>query len=411
MWKNAKGKLDGETSARERKDIHSEKMTAHMRDFSVIIPLFVFGAPPSTRVHKVQRCLHTLGTDSERKGEEGESGSGGSTDGGDTGSHLTVETYTMTPDVPFGDSFNVIDKWTLRGDGCAPGRGPGKVEVSISVAVSFVKSSMALSFVKGKIENGTQENTKKEFTAWIETARAWMQENPSIVQQADCSIEEFAREHAHKYAPSGAQVSTTNTNTNATAAGDEAKLDNKRQSDGGDARGRSPATSSSTSSSKEYLSEQQEKLLSQLSGLGVGIPSVTSLQAASASPTVQVLTVCTLIALLLSVAPSLAPSLFSWAPYVLILVAILLFYFAPPSLMIMMRDHIERRLAQTHQQASSSSRPPKIQRTKCETLSFPTTRSAPSSSSSSSSISSPARRELSSERTEAEPHSLRRRQM
>lgn len=84
-------------------------------------------------------------------------------------SHLVVETSQQMNDIPYGDYFRVEGRWDVEkvSDG-----GISECVLRIYVNVAFSRKT----FWKGKIEQGTFEECKEAYTAWIHDAHALLKQ-------------------------------------------------------------------------------------------------------------------------------------------------------------------------------------------------------------------------------------------
>ncbi|KAL3699206.1 hypothetical protein R1sor_017228 [Riccia sorocarpa] len=84
-------------------------------------------------------------------------------------SHLVLETSQRMTDIPYGDYFRVEVRWDVEN---LLGRGSKHCFVRVSLCVSFCKKTM----FKGKIEQGTYDESKEAYTTWIREAHSRLRE-------------------------------------------------------------------------------------------------------------------------------------------------------------------------------------------------------------------------------------------
>ncbi|KAL2609524.1 hypothetical protein R1flu_028097 [Riccia fluitans] len=99
-------------------------------------------------------------------------------------SHLVLETSQQMTDIPYGDYFRVEVRWDVEN---LHGRGSKHCFVRISLGVSFCKKTVW----KGKIEQGTYDESKEAYTTWIREAHARLREIraavPNSFERGDAS--------------------------------------------------------------------------------------------------------------------------------------------------------------------------------------------------------------------------------
>ncbi|BBN19713.1 hypothetical protein MPTK1_8g12980 [Marchantia polymorpha subsp. ruderalis] len=84
-------------------------------------------------------------------------------------SHLVLETSQQMTDIPYGDYFRVEVRWDVEK---LFGRGSNHCFVRVSLGVSFCKKTVW----KGKIEQGTYDESKEAYTTWICEAHALLRD-------------------------------------------------------------------------------------------------------------------------------------------------------------------------------------------------------------------------------------------
>jgi len=125
-----------------------------VRDTMVRVP--VVGAPmgpDSTRVLKVQKC---------NTAEAGK---------------VRLETVAVTPDVPFGDCFVLVDEWSVT-DLPAPSVG---CRVRVQLSVRFVKSNWKLRAIKSMMLSRVFGENEAGFRAHVDAMRQWAEAHTAEV--------------------------------------------------------------------------------------------------------------------------------------------------------------------------------------------------------------------------------------
>jgi hypothetical protein len=137
---------------------------AQLRDTLVRVP--VIGSPmgpDSTRVMKVQKMAFVA---PEGATKNGNSGAGG---GSANNSALLLETVAVTPDVPFGDCFLIVDQWRVEdladGSGC---------KLRIRCGIRFKSNPWKLRPIKSMLVSRALGDNKKGFEQHVAEQKAWM---------------------------------------------------------------------------------------------------------------------------------------------------------------------------------------------------------------------------------------------
>ncbi|KAG0611474.1 hypothetical protein M758_7G143600 [Ceratodon purpureus] len=121
----------------------------HARDISFRHPINFYFGPKSTYCHESQRFRVYRNN------------------------HLVLETTQQMTDIPYGDYFKVEVRWDVER---LYGNGQCHSFVRVSLDVAFSKKTMW----KGKIEQGTHEESKEAYTTWIQLARGVVRDMKSL---------------------------------------------------------------------------------------------------------------------------------------------------------------------------------------------------------------------------------------
>jgi hypothetical protein len=125
----------------------------HARDISFRHPINFFFAPKSTYCHESQRFRVYRN------------------------SHLVLETSQQMTDIPYGDYFRVETRWDVER---LCGKGSNHCFVRISLGLNFIKKTVW----KGKIEQGTYDESKEAYTVWIQEAHSVLGEIRALAADA-----------------------------------------------------------------------------------------------------------------------------------------------------------------------------------------------------------------------------------
>eukprot|EP00020_Sapocribrum_chincoteaguense_P000309 CAMPEP_0170753312 /NCGR_PEP_ID=MMETSP0437-20130122/12427_1 /TAXON_ID=0 /ORGANISM="Sexangularia sp." /LENGTH=700 /DNA_ID=CAMNT_0011092425 /DNA_START=28 /DNA_END=2126 /DNA_ORIENTATION=- len=133
-------------AARGETDLNIGPWTPHaelenVRDVHWVTPVNAIIGPPTSRLQETQR-YHL------------------------TESLLTVETVSITPDVPYGDCFYVESRWIVELIPAAPGTPPTS-RVSVTAGVHFIKS---VTLFKSRITNGALTEYEASLVTWTQLA-------------------------------------------------------------------------------------------------------------------------------------------------------------------------------------------------------------------------------------------------
>jgi hypothetical protein len=113
----------------------------NVRDVHWVTPVNAVIGPPTSRLQETQR-YHL------------------------TESLLTVETVSITPDVPYGDCFYVESRWIVERVPGPPGSPPTS-RLSVTAGVHFIKS---VTLFKGRITNGALTEYRASIETWTQLA-------------------------------------------------------------------------------------------------------------------------------------------------------------------------------------------------------------------------------------------------
>jgi hypothetical protein len=152
------------------------------RDTMVRVP--VVGSPmgpDSTRVLKVQKM----------KWE------------GENNNSMLLETVAVTPDVPFGDCFLLIDQWNVTDQ---PNTGGCKLKIQLTL--KFIKSNWKLRPIKSMLVSRAFGDNKKGFEAHIQQIQKWMENHSTQVEAVKKAVGAAA---AAATLPTGTTTTTTTT--------------------------------------------------------------------------------------------------------------------------------------------------------------------------------------------------------
>jgi len=112
--------------------------------------------PPSTRVHQI--ASYTA-----------------------DGSSSKIETRTLTPDVPFGENFIVMERIELLPVPDSLPSNPA-VRVRTSVAIRFLRVPWKMKLLLGVIKSRTKEDVKAWYEGWIKATQLFIEQQPHLVQ-------------------------------------------------------------------------------------------------------------------------------------------------------------------------------------------------------------------------------------
>ena len=80
---------------------------------------------------------------------------------------MTIETVTVTPDVPFGDCFYLIDEWTVQDT-------PTGCKVQIKFGINIHKSNWKFSAIKGIFVSRATNDNQARFQAYLDEMKKWL---------------------------------------------------------------------------------------------------------------------------------------------------------------------------------------------------------------------------------------------
>jgi len=140
---------------------------SQLRDTLVRVP--VVGSPmgpDSTRVMKVQK-MSFVSEEAARSGSAANS----------SGNALLLETIAVTPDVPFGDTFYLVDQWRVvdhaDGHGC---------KLQVVCGIRFKSNPWKLRAIKGMLVSRALSDNKKGFEMHVAEMRKWAVAHQTEVQ-------------------------------------------------------------------------------------------------------------------------------------------------------------------------------------------------------------------------------------
>ncbi|CAM6091243.1 unnamed protein product [Calypogeia fissa] len=125
----------------------------HARDISFRHPINFYFGPKSTYCHESQRFRVYRN------------------------SHLVLETSQQMTDIPYGDYFRVEVRWDVYR---LCGKGSYHCFVRVSLGINFLKKTVW----KGKIEQGTHDESKEAYTTWIQEAHSVLREIQALAVEA-----------------------------------------------------------------------------------------------------------------------------------------------------------------------------------------------------------------------------------
>jgi len=96
---------------------------------------------------------------------------------------FVIETMAITPDIVFGDSFHIVNTWTvISSDIVTAGPfGLGHCKLCIQVGVVFVKNRWRLDLVRHIITKRAYDDSKKTFHYWLQLANEWIRTHADAV--------------------------------------------------------------------------------------------------------------------------------------------------------------------------------------------------------------------------------------
>lgn len=124
---------------------------SQVRDTMVRVPVVSPVGPDSTRVLKVQK----MRTESDGS--------------------ITMETVAVTPDMPFGDCFHLVDSWRIT-------ETPTGSKITIKLGVNIHKPNWKLKAIKGMLMSRALGDNQKGFLLYIGEMKNWLATHPVEVE-------------------------------------------------------------------------------------------------------------------------------------------------------------------------------------------------------------------------------------
>jgi hypothetical protein len=201
-----------------------------VREFSCVMPLSGPIGPDATRLHKVQKLRRVAS--GAREGP------------------LVVESCTVTPDVPFGDSFQVNVKWEISP--LPPSSGSDQsagIQCRVYAQIEYTKQSWSLGLLSGTINSRGIADTKLFFEAWCQRALAFAASEPEELAAVQALEEQWM---------TPVEQESAQEDTDADQGDEQKQAQTHKQTRGGGSRASGDPSASASSSSASMDCSTQE---------------------------------------------------------------------------------------------------------------------------------------------------------